>query len=105
MERNWLIVVQRSSLVSDLHQISAEEGAEEDHLVIGMGATVVEVEGDMEIGHHTGPTRAFVREWIREMTGTGVIRWLRQRKFAFKGVCGLEVFIHVAALQWRNLRL
>jgi hypothetical protein len=88
METNWLIVVQRSSLASDLHLISVEEVvAEEDHRVMDIGAEVAE---DMEIDHHRGFMRAFVQEWIHEMTEIGVTRELKWWKFAFGGVCGFD---------------
>jgi len=73
-----LIVVQRSSPVSDLHPINGEEvEAGEDHLVIEMdivGEVAEDMAEDMEIDHHTDCMRVSVPEQIREMTGTGVIR-------------------------------
>ena len=95
MEINWLIVAQRSSLVSDLHQTNVEEEvAEADHTEIHIVAEGAE---DMETGHHTEHMRAFVRPWIREMTGIGVIKRLRWRNFAFWGVCGFDCVLHCAS--------
>jgi hypothetical protein len=85
-------VAQRSSLASDLHQTNVEEEAvEADHTEIH---TVAEGAEDMETGHHTGHMRAFVRPWIREMTGIGVIKRLRWKNFAFWGVCGFDCVLH-----------
>ena len=42
--------------------------------MIEMVGIVAELAGAMETGHHTEFMRASVREWIREMTGIGVIR-------------------------------
>jgi len=95
-------VAPRSSLVSDLHQTNVEEeAAEADHTEIPIVAEGAE---DMETGHHTGHTRAFVQVGIREMTGIGVIKKLRWSSFAFRAFTDLIVS-YIADPQWYSSRL